>query len=71
MIMSDNFKRIYYEDFTGFYVHHTWGDDASSSTVKYLHYDTDSFFDRIRFRFHGLSFLNTTFFAHKSTKEGG
>ena len=42
--MSDNFKRIYYEDFTGFYVHHTWGDDASSSTVGYLHYDTDSFF---------------------------
>ena len=42
--MSENFKRLYYDDFTGFGVHHTWGDDASLSTVGYLHYDTDSFF---------------------------
>ena len=42
--MSENFNQSYYDDFTGFLVHHTWGNDASLSTLGYLHYDTDLLF---------------------------
>lgn len=42
--MSEKFRRLCYDNFTGFQVHHTTGYDASTSTLGYLHYDTNLLF---------------------------
>ena len=39
--MNNNYKKEFYDDMSGFRLHHTTGEFAGKSTTQYLHYDVE------------------------------